>query len=120
MNALNTLDSLIAQTETQLTNEAGDASLCQISKTGQPVNSIKYLEGRYAALKTAKRLAHEATTPDQLSQQLTGKWHMSHKFLARFNDSGPASRNWTSYYQGEIDAYAEALNLFTGAQDETA
>jgi hypothetical protein len=53
---LSKLDQLVSTVESQLTALVGDSSLCLVSQSGRPLNAVKYNEGQYYALKSAKRL----------------------------------------------------------------
>jgi hypothetical protein len=72
---LSKLDQLVSTVESQLTALAGDSSLCLVSQSGRPLNAVKYNEGQYHALKSARRLlelkldqGRDADIPSSLQQ----------------------------------------------------
>ncbi|MCB0197244.1 MAG: hypothetical protein KDJ65_35180 [Anaerolineae bacterium] len=111
---LTAFNTLIDEVETNLTAAAGDASLCLIGKERSGAPLVKYLEGQYYALKTAKRMVEQQSDmplPADVADALRPKLVKAEKMLALYQSASHADPNWVHYYQGEIDGYRQGIAL---------
>jgi hypothetical protein len=87
------------------------ASLCSISRSGRRVPGVKYLEGRWAALRALGRaIAAPATDVEGQILALRSQWwtDLQHR-------QGSADRHWVDYLLGGVDALDEAAELWDAA-----
>ena len=108
-------NTLLEEVETNLTAAAGGASLCLIGKERRGAGLVKYLEGQYYALKTAKREVEQPgdmTPPTEAADALRPKLAKAEKMLAHYQGESRADIGWVSYYQGEIDGYRQGIEVF--------
>lgn len=101
------LDILLAGVEATLTALVGDSSLCQLGREGQPANAVKYNEGKYNALRTARRLFD---APD-FAAGLQAALVKAEKSLQVYRHGRLQHPDWISYYQGEVDGYRAVAEL---------
>jgi len=88
---------MLEQAEAELNTATQGAPLCKVSMTGTNAQSVKYFEGRWAALREVQRGAdpHEAFN----------RWRLDYeRHLAQ--DSGPA---WVHYRAGGVDALFDLI-----------
>lgn len=92
------LARLLETAEADLHAATGGAPLCKVSMTGTSGQSVKYFEGRWAALREVQRGAdaHEAFT----------RWRGEYERHQQAN-SGQA---WLHYSAGGVDALFELLD----------
>ena len=86
----------MAQTDLQIA--AGGSPLCKVSITGIRSQSVKYFEGRWAALRVVQRGADPQTTLDAWRTE-----YQRHQNIG----SGDA---WLQYSAGGVDALFELLD----------
>ena len=81
---------------------AGGTALCKVSATGIQGQSVKYFEGRWAALRDVERGLRADKDPSAIRAQ----WNAEY---ARHTtqDSGPS---WVHYSAGGVDALTELLD----------
>lgn len=101
------LETLLTGVEATLTALVGNSSLCQIGREGQPANAVKYNEGKYNALRTARRLLDSPDFEAGLQAALA-KAETSLKVYRHGRLQHP---DWISYYQGEVDGYRAVTEL---------
>lgn len=92
------LARLLAEAEADLAAAAGGAPLCKVSATGTTGQSVKYFEGRWAAL----REVHRGTDP---AESLLA-WQREHE-RHHHQGSGPA---WLQYTAGGVDALSDLVD----------
>lgn len=92
------LAKLIETAEADLTKASGGAPLCKVSMTGTTGQSVKYFEGRWAALREVQRGAD--------AKEAFNAWRQEYE---RHRDAaaGPA---WLQYSAGGVDALFELLD----------
>lgn len=95
-------DQLLSDTERDLVAAVGDASLCAISKSGERVDGVKYLEGRSAALREYRRELADFSGAEA-HRAVVRRWR-DHLQLAQERDMGP---DWVAYRSGGVDALAD-------------
>ena len=105
-----TLSRYLAEAETHLAGLVGNSSLCAIGKQGNAPNAVKYAEGRYVALRAARGMAGES--PANVKEKLKLALTAAEESLRRYQTAKIKSNDWLSYYQGEVDGYQTALELF--------
>ena len=103
--SLDEVETRLTQVMSQLTDAAGGASLCVISRSGGTVDGAKYLEGRVAVLSELKRSArHEPDKPlADLAAPIGRQWHAD---LERQQQRGAAA-GWVAYRAGGVDELEE-------------
>lgn len=89
------LSTLLEQAESDLQAATGGAPLCRPSSTSTRQQSIKYFEGRWAALR-------EVARGDDADQALS-RWQESYR---THQDRGSAT-DWVQYAAGGVDALTE-------------
>jgi hypothetical protein len=102
---LDSLQARITDVGEHLAQISGDASLCTMSRSGEPAPAVKYHEGQWAALReVAKRVkaGGELATEAVAARE---RWSLD---LARLVERG-AGRDWVSYRTGGVDALDELL-----------
>lgn len=93
--------------EAELAAAAGDVSLCTISRSGGPVDGVKHLEGRLAALAQVERAIRGGGRPDaDVLRAALAEWREALDDV-RSRDAG---RGWVAYRAGGVDELAEALS----------
>ena len=92
------LARLLDIAETDLQSAAGGTPLCKVSMTGTTGQSVKYFEGRWAALREVQRGADPQASFDT--------WRSEYERHQRAG-SGEA---WLHYAAGGVDALCELLN----------
>ena len=95
-------EELLADAERDLIAAVGDASLCAISKSGDRVDGVKYLEGRSAALREYRREL-TGTTGDAAHSEVGRRWRDQLQ-ITLDRDMGP---DWVAYRAGGVDALAD-------------
>lgn len=110
------LDEAVTDAEHMLQQLAGDASLCAISRSGGPVDGVKYHEGRLAAAMEARRVvrrleaAGEDTEIATVLATMRSTWADEHQ-RAIEDDRG---RSWIAYRAGGIDQLDELQERLSG------
>ena len=103
--ALDAVDERLLELTGQLGSAAGDASLCQISRSTGPVDGVKYLEGRVAVLSELKRAARRR--PDlplaSVADPILRQWRSD---LGLQQERG-ATKGWVAYRAGGVDELSE-------------
>lgn len=84
--------------EADLHTASGGAPLCKVSMTGTTGQSVKYFEGRWAALREVQRGAD--------AQEAFNAWRKEYERHQQV-DSGQA---WLHYSAGGVDALFELLD----------
>ncbi len=103
---MSTIDDRLAAVEAELTAAAGDVSLCTISRSGGPVDGIKHLEGRMAALAEARRATRHELDPDPATvESIASRWR-DQLVAVRERDAG---RGWVAYRAGGVDELGDLL-----------
>ncbi|MBU3994325.1 MAG: hypothetical protein KKF42_00880 [Actinobacteria bacterium] len=83
-----------------LMNQAsGGASACSFTKAGISVPSLKYAEGRWAALRELKSQGADR----RAAEHLVAQWREQLVAL----EAREASRDWLAYRSGGVDALTE-------------
>lgn len=98
-------DALLADTERDLASAVGGSSLCALSKSGDRVDAVKYLEGRFAALRELRREV-ATVSGDAAQPELLQRWRAQLQ-LAQEKDMGP---DWLAYRTGGVDALQEVAD----------
>ena len=101
------LQSLIDHVERQLQVASQGSSLCALSRSGQPVDAVKYYEGGWAALTHVRRERGDGPLADALAD-VSGQWR---ERLAAQREAG-GHRTWIAYYSGGVEfleQFAQAL-----------
>ncbi|MCB9077680.1 MAG: hypothetical protein H6631_08820 [Anaerolineaceae bacterium] len=112
---LATFNTLLEEVETNLMAAADGASLCLIGKERRGASLVKYLEGQYYALKTAKRVVEQQgdmTPPTEVAEALRPKLAKAEKMLDHYQGTSHPDVGWVSYYQGEIEGYGQGIEIF--------
>ena len=95
----------LSRAEGELVAVTGGASLCRVGN-GPHAGSVKYAEGRYAAL---RELRHVLKSPDLVALasvvELLDTWQ-----AARTEAQGPA---WTAYREGGVDELRSLVDDLT-------
>ncbi len=99
------LRALIDDVERHLQTASQGAALCALSRSGQPVNAVKFYEGAWAALTAARRQLR--ASPDALDAVLR-EWRED---LANREAIG-AHANWIAYCSGGVE-YLERFHEST-------
>lgn len=99
----------MAAVEAELTEAAGSASLCSLSRSGGRVDGVKHLEGRMAALMECRRHVAGADEPARELDAISSRWRWELE-ASRTNDRGPS---WIAYHAGGVDEL-EALVAHIG------
>ena len=92
------LARLLETAEADLHTATGGAPLCKVSMTGTTGQSVKYFEGRWAALREVQRGAD--------AQEAFNAWRKEYERHQQV-DSGQA---WLHYSAGGVDALFELLD----------
>jgi hypothetical protein len=92
------LARLLETAEADLHTASGGAPLCKVSMTGTTGQSVKYFEGRWAALREVQRGAD--------AQEAFNAWRKEYERHQQV-DSGQA---WLHYSAGGVDALFELLD----------
>ncbi|MDA2987753.1 MAG: hypothetical protein O2815_01610 [Actinomycetota bacterium] len=92
------LARLLETAEADLHTASGGAPLCKVSMTGTTGQSVKYFEGRWAALREVQRGAD--------AQEAFNAWRKEYERHQQI-DSGQA---WLHYSAGGVDALFELLD----------
>ena len=82
------------------------ASLCSVSRTGEQIPGVKYLEGRWAALRELHRALRRGADPAQVVAAIRNDWQFD---LDQRRNAG--QRNWEVYRLGGVDALDEIADL---------
>lgn len=93
------LSELLQQASTLMNQASGGASACSFTKAGISVPSLKYAEGRWAALRELKSQGADRRAAEHLSAQ----WREQLVAL----EAREASRDWLAYRSGGVDALTE-------------
>lgn len=99
------LDEHVAAAEFQLTVATGSASLCSMSRAGEPISGVKYSEGAWAALREVRRACMRSDSPRAAAEEVKDRWIGNR--LVREQDG--ASADWRAYLTGGIDAIETLL-----------
>jgi hypothetical protein len=100
---LDSLQARIADVGEHLAQISGDASLCTMSRSGEPAPAVKYHEGRWAAL---REVAKRVTAGGELTTETVAARERWSADLERLTDRG-AGRDWIAYRTGGVDALDE-------------
>lgn len=92
------LAKMLETAEADLTNASAGAPLCKVSMTRTTGQSVKYFEGRWAALREVQRGADV--------QEALNAWRLEYE-RHRDGAAGPA---WLHYSAGGVDALFELLD----------
>lgn len=98
-DAAQVLRELLSRAVQAMEQASGGASVCSFTKSGISVPSLKYAEGRWAALRELRSLGADRDTAEQLGAQ----WRAQLATL----ETRDASRDWLAYRSGGVDALAE-------------
>ncbi len=87
---------------------AGGRALCKVSSTGIQGQSVKYFEGRWAALREVDRGVHEGKDPNAIPviRAIHSQWTSEYERHVA-NGSGAS---WVHYSAGGVDALSELLD----------
>ena len=103
------LSALIDEVVRQLQVASQGSALCALSRSGQPVDAVKYYEGAWGALTELRRLLR-TTPPTEAFATSLEEWRGD---LAARRAAG-TDGNWVAYRTGGIEhltMLAEALGL---------
>jgi len=112
----------------RLTAAAGNASLCTLSRSGEPRPTVKYLEGAVAALSDVHRELRAASGGTTSSGAMSGPTATGAlaliggarvRWLARRGQSAASSPAWHAYLDGAVDALDD-LAAAVGTDAETS
>ena len=92
------LARMLDEAQTELQRAADGSPLCKVSMTGTTGQSVKYFEGRWAALREVQRGADPHAAFETWRRDYLRHEH---------RDSGDA---WRHYAAGGVDALFELLN----------
>lgn len=92
------LARLLETAEADLHSAAGGAPLCKVSMTGTSGQSVKYFEGRWAALREVQRGADP--------QDAFNRWRIDYER----HQQQQSSDAWLHYAAGGVDALFELLD----------
>ena len=98
-DAAQVLRELLARARQAMEQASGGASVCSFTKSGVSVPSLKYAEGRWAALRELRSQGVDRDTAEQLGAH----WRTQLSAL----ETREASRDWLAYRSGGVDALAE-------------
>lgn len=90
------LTALIEDVERQLQIASQGAALCALSRSGQPVNAVKFYEGAWAALTAARRRLRAS---DDGLDEVIEEWRAD---LDARRSVG-AHANWIAYCTGGVE-----------------
>jgi hypothetical protein len=102
---LDPLQARIAEAGEHLARISGDASLCTMSRSGQPAPAVKYHEGQWAALREVAKRVRAGGDVTAETAAARGRWAAD---LDRLTERG-AGRDWIAYRTGGLDALDELL-----------
>jgi hypothetical protein len=102
---LDSLRARIAEAGEHLAQISGDASLCTVSRSGQPAPAVKYHEGRWAALREVATRVKAGGDVAVETAAARERWAAD---LDRLTERG-AGRDWIAYRNGGLDALDELL-----------
>lgn len=106
-DATELLGASLANALSELQRAAGGTSMCNLSRNGTPVPTLKYREGAWAALAEVKRQStHGSTTVIGASESTARTWFTE---LERLRSRG-AGPDWLAYRQGGVDAIAQLVD----------
>lgn len=98
-DAATVLREILADAGRAMEQASGGASVCSFTKSGVSVPSLKYAEGRWAALRELRSQGADHASAERLG----AAWHEQ---LTALETRG-ASRDWLAYRSGGVDALAE-------------
>jgi hypothetical protein len=95
------IEELLAAANRDLMGAVGDSSLCAVSRSGDRVDGVKYLEGRTSALRELRRKVGDegAAAVDSVAAE----WQRQLDRVQE-RDMGP---DWLAYRAGGVDVLAE-------------
>lgn len=101
------IETRLAQVTSRLTDVAGDASLCMLSRSTGPVDGAKYLEGRMAVLVELKRAIARGPGASlaAVAKPIARQWRSD---LQLQRERG-ATQGWVAYRAGGVDELEELL-----------
>lgn len=105
------LGDLVADAALQMQARSGGASLCGYAGTGTAAPTLKYSEGRWAALREVQRRAGA----DDLAAVVAHTRATWVQDLTRRRESGGA--DWVAYLSGGVEALEEFTERLTGSTD---
>jgi hypothetical protein len=109
---LDHLETRRQETEAEIRQQTGSASVCQVHKDGRVTGGLKYHEGRLVALsdlvRDLKRSAADRDAITALLAAAAARWEAQ---LARHQASERPSILWVAYTQGGVDAVVEIQHL---------
>lgn len=101
------LESLLAAAEGDLQAASNGAALCRITAKGAPGRSVKYFEGRWAALRALTKAAQEHAGDAELrteAERLLVQWQAD---LERWSTHEGSS--WIPYCEGGVAGLTDYL-----------
>ena len=96
------LARMLEQAEAELHTATKGAPLCKVSMTGTSGQSVKYFEGRWAALREVQRERTRGADP----RDIFNKWSLEYERHVE-RQSG---ESWVHYSAGGVDAIFELLD----------
>jgi hypothetical protein len=93
------LSEMLQEAGALMYQASGGASACSFTKAGISVPSLKYAEGRWAALRELKSQGADRRAAERLGAQ----WREQLVAL----EAREASRDWLAYRSGGVDALTE-------------
>lgn len=106
-----TVAERLAVVEHDLLAATGGASLCAVSRSGDRVDAVKYLEGRMVALMELRRELQRVEPAERTDAAalaaVTDSWR-TELAQVRERDAGP---NWIAYRSGGVDELGEVAEL---------
>lgn len=103
------LDGQVAEAEEWLQRRSNGASLCSPGCAGVAITSVKYAEGRWAALREVQRAVGEGAAPGTALAGVVDRWVED---LARRRSQGAGS-DWIWYRAGGLDAMEKLAEMLT-------
>lgn len=112
MNASQTtvLPGLLEEAAKSMQRLSGGMAVCTLTRSGKPVQGVKYAEGRWAALRETERKASADQELTDVLAQVTTTWQSALR-RGRETRTGP---EWIAYYTGGLDALAELTDRSGG------
>ncbi|MCK6210764.1 hypothetical protein KZX45_09445 [Georgenia sp. EYE_87] len=99
----------------RLTAAAGNASLCTLSRSGEPRPTVKYLEGAVSALSDVQRTlrgpAHDPAAGPAAAAAVSA---VRERWVARRGQSAASSPAWQAYLDGAVDELDELAAAVDG------
>ncbi len=96
------LARMLEQAEAELHTATKGAPLCKVSMTGTSGQSVKYFEGRWAALREVQRGTPRGIEP----RDIFNKWRLEYERHVERR----SGESWVHYSAGGVDAIFELLD----------